>query len=366
MTKPQRLSKGDKIAIVSLSRGLLGMPFCKHELDIAIKRLKEFGLKPVIMPNALKDMDYIEKHPEARASDLKQAFMDDSIKAIITAIGGNDTYKTIPYLMEDKEFIEAVKNNPKIFTGFSDTTNNHLMLNKLGLSTFYGPCLLVDLAELDNEMLPYTKDYFEKFFLNDSSFEIKSSPVWYSDRESFGPEEIGKPREVHQEQHGFETLNGSGVITGKLYGGCLDSLYAIYTSERYGNENQIYTEYNILPTMDEWKEKILFIETSEERMHPDKLEEILKFFKSNKILESVRGIIVGKPIDEKYYEEYKEVYRKVFSDLDTPILFNVNFGHSVPRCIIPYDAEATIDYDNKRIFINSPIFENEKNNIKSK
>ena len=56
MNKPQKLNKGDKIAIVSLSRGLLGMPFCKHELDIAIRRLKEFGLEPVIMPNALKDM----------------------------------------------------------------------------------------------------------------------------------------------------------------------------------------------------------------------------------------------------------------------------------------------------------------------
>ena len=58
MIKPQGLNKGDKIAIVSLSRGLLGMPFCKHELDIAIRRLKEFGLEPVIMPNALKDMEY--------------------------------------------------------------------------------------------------------------------------------------------------------------------------------------------------------------------------------------------------------------------------------------------------------------------
>ena len=170
MKKPMNLNKGDKIAIVSLSRGLLGMPFCKHELDIAIKRLKEFGLIPVIMPNALKDIKYLEEHPESRANDLKQAFMDDSIKAIITAIGGIDTYKTIPYLMEDKEFIEAVKNNPKIFTGFSDTTNNHLMLNKLGLSTFYGPCLLVDIAELDNEMLPYTKEKKKKFFIPDSIY----------------------------------------------------------------------------------------------------------------------------------------------------------------------------------------------------
>ena len=182
MLKPQKLNKGDKVAIVSLSRGLLGMPFCKHELDIAIKRLEEFGLIPVIMPNALKDMDYLQNHPEARASDLKQAFMDDSIKGIICAIGGDDTYKTSPYLMEDEEFINAVQNYPKLFTGFSDTTNNHLMLNKLGLSTFYGPCLLVDLAELDKEMLPYTKQYFEKFFMNESNFEIASSPILYFDR----------------------------------------------------------------------------------------------------------------------------------------------------------------------------------------
>ena len=357
MIKPKKLNKGDKVAIVSLSRGLLGMPFCKHELDIGVKRLKEFELVPVIMPNALKDMEYIQNHPEARASDLKKAFMDKDIKAIICAIGGDDTYKIIPYLMEDNEFIEAVKNNPKIFTGFSDTTNNHLMLNKLGLVTFYGPCVLVDLAELDNEMLPYTKEYFEKFFKDESSYEIKSSPIWYYDRESYGVEEVGKPRKSQEELHGFELLNGKGKVSGKLYGGCLDSLYDIYTSERYGNENEIYSKYNILPTLEEWKEKILFIETSEEKMKPEKLEEILTYFKNNKILESVKGIIVGKPADEKYYDEYKEVYKKVFKDINTPALYNVNFGHSVPRTLIPYGVSATIDYDNKKIFVNEAIFE---------
>ena len=85
MIKPPVLKKGDKIAIVSLSDGLLGMPFCRHEEKIAIKRLKEFGLKPVIMPNAKKDIEYLKNHPEKRAQDLKQAFMDESIKAIITS-----------------------------------------------------------------------------------------------------------------------------------------------------------------------------------------------------------------------------------------------------------------------------------------
>ena len=360
MIKPQRLKKGDKIAIVSLSKGLLGMPFCKHELDIAIKRLKEFGLEPIIMPNALKDMNYIENHPEARASDLKKAFMDESIKAIITAIGGNDTYKTIPYLMEDEEFKEAVRNNPKIFTGFSDTTNNHLILNRLGLSTFYGPCLLVDIAELDNEMLPYTKEYFEKYFMDESGFEIKSSPVWYSDRKSYGPEEVGKPRESHQEVYGFETLNGCGKVAGKLYGGCIESIYDAFTGASFEDEPYVYEKYGIFPTEEEWKEKVLFLETSELTATPEEFEKMLMEFKKRNIFNFVNGLIVGKPMDEKYYNEYKEVYRKVFADIDTPVLFNVNFGHSVPRCIIPYDAEAIVDYDNKKIVINTSIFENDK------
>ena len=358
--KPKCLNKGDKIAIVSLSRGLLGMPFCKHELNIAIKRLRDFGLEPVIMPNALKDMDYLEAHPEARASDLKKAFMDDSIKGIITAIGGIDTYKTFEYLMEDEEFINAVKNHPKLFTGFSDTTNNHLMLNKLGLSTFYGPCLLVDIAELDNEMLPYTKEYFEKYFKNEDSFEITSSPIWYSDRASYGEEEIGKPRESHKELHGYEVLNGSGIITGKLYGGCIESIYDAFTGNTFPDEPAIYEKYHILPTDTEWKEKILFLETSELSPEPENLFKMLMEFKNRNIFNLVKGVIVGKPIDEKYYDEYKEIYKKVFSDLNTPVLFNVNFGHSVPRCIIPYDRETIVDYDNKKIIVNEPIFERVK------
>ena len=175
-------------------------------------------------------------------------------------------------------------------------------------------------------------------------------------RESFGEDQVGIPRIEKKETHGFETINGSGKVTGKLLGGCIESLYDIYTSERYGEENKVYQKYNLLPTLEEWKEKILFLETSEEKISPEKLEIILNYFKKEKILESIKGVIVGKPIDETYYEEYKEVYRKVFHNLDTPVLFNVNFGHSVPRTVLPYGVDATIDYDKKEIKVNEEIF----------
>ena len=126
-------------------------------------------------------------------------------------------------------------------------------------------------------------------------------------------------------------MNGKGTVSRKLYGGCLDSLYDIYTSERYGNENEIYTKYNVLPTLEEWKEKILFIETSEERMQPDKLEKVLNYFKDNKILETVKGVIVGKPIDEKYRiylnlkkeqkAEFIEKFAKICEDNNIPCNF---------------------------------------------
>ena len=185
MQYARKLRKGDKVAIVSLSSGMLGEEFCSHNIEIGVKRLKEYGLEPVFMPNALKGIEYLKAHPEARAKDLKDAFLDESIAGIICAIGGDDTYRLLPYLMEDDEFIKAVEKHPKLFTGFSDTTINHFMFYKLGLSTYYGPNFICDLGEIADEMLPYTKRAFEGYLEGNEFDEIVSSDIWYEEREDF-------------------------------------------------------------------------------------------------------------------------------------------------------------------------------------
>ena len=76
MIKPKPLVKGDKVAVVSISSGILGEDFAKHELDLGLNRIKEFGLVPIVMPNALRGIEYLKNHPEARAQDLKDAFYD--------------------------------------------------------------------------------------------------------------------------------------------------------------------------------------------------------------------------------------------------------------------------------------------------
>lgn len=343
MIKPGHLNKGDKVAIVSLSSGMLGEDFCSHNIEIGLKRLQEFGLEPVFMKNSLKGIEFLNMHPEKRAEDLKNAFFDNSIKGIICAIGGDDTYRLLPYLMEDGEFIRRVRETPKLFTGFSDTTINHLMFHRLGLQTFYGPSFITDLGEIANEMLPYTKDAFLSYFSDYSGRMIKASDKWYEEREDFSARAIGTERKVHTETHGYELLQGESEFEGELLGGCLESLYDILASNRCDDEKTVCEKYNIFPSKEEWKGKILFVETSEEKPSPDLVGKALLALRDRGVFEVINGIIVGKPQDEVYYEEYKLVYKEVVNNTRLPILYNVNFGHATPRTVLPYGAMVGVN-----------------------
>lgn len=348
MIIPQKLKSGDRVAIVSLSSGMLGEAFCRHNVEIGTKRLQDFGLEPVFMPNALKGIDYLKEHPEARASDLKQAFLDDSISGIICAIGGDDTYRLVPFLMEDRAFIEAVQSNPKIFTGFSDTTINHLMFYKLGLSTYYGPAFITDLAEISKEMLPYTKAAFEGYFEDRSGRKIVPSDLWYEERKDFSAAAVGTNRLAHKEK-GFELLQGSGVFEGELLGGCLESLYDILTSTRYPDQGEVCEKYGLFPNYEKWRGKILFVETSEEKPAPELFAKELLALKEQKIFDVIAGIIVGKPQDEVYYEEYKLILKEIIGNQNLPIVYNINFGHATPRTVLPYGARVRVNAEKQVI-----------------
>ena len=59
--------------------------------------------------------------------------------------------------------------------------------------------------------------------------------------------------------------------------------------------------------------------------------------------------IVGKPIDNLYAEEYKQILIEVIDDPNLPIVFNINIGHATPRAIIPFGVKANVDTDNQII-----------------
>ena len=338
MIKPQHLKKGDIVAIVSLSSGMLGEPWAIHKLDIAKIRLEnDFGLKVKVMPNALKGMAYLYDHPEARAQDLMDAFKDKEVKAIFTAIGGDDTIRLLPYIDFD-----VIKNNPKIFTGFSDTTVNHLMMRKAGLISYYGASVMNNWAEYI-KINDYTMDALKSIiFEPKEKYEIKSSAVYSLDPDKvyWKEENVNKPRKYYEEKIGYEILQGKGKVQGELIGGCADTfIYLIGTP--------------LWPSVDDFKNKILLLETSEENMSPDILKYILRNLQAQGVLNVINGIVVGKPAFSDYFEEYQETYKTVVGGEakcpNLPIIYNVNVGHAEPIGVFALGCKYEIDCDNKKI-----------------
>ncbi|MCR5318894.1 MAG: LD-carboxypeptidase [Treponema sp.] len=337
-----------KVAIISLSRGILGEPFISHELKIGLDRLKSYGLEVVTTESALKGVEYIKNNPQARAKDLLDALYDKSVDMILCAIGGDDTYKLLPYLFENDELKKAVKDNKKIFLGYSDTTWNHFMFNKVGFKTFYGQAFITDLCELEDEMLPYSKKYFEELINKKCISKIEASDVWYTERTDFGISQIGKKREAHKNQ-GFQLLQGSAVFSGEILGGCIESMYDMFDGSRYPDTVELCKKYNLFPAAKEWQGKILLLESSEEKTKPELYRKMVKALKEAGVFNSVSGVLVGKPFDEIYYNEYKSILLEEIDDKNLPLVYNVNVGHATPHCIIPLGVKCTVDMNEKCI-----------------
>ena len=333
------------VGIVSLSSGILGESRIRFETETGIRRLEEYGLNIKFMPHALMGLDYLKAHPEKRADDLLLAFHDPEIDMILCAIGGDDTYRLLPYLFDHDELANSVTD--KVFLGFSDTTINHLMLHKVGLTTFYGQAFLPDICELSSEMLPYTRKYFEELINTENISEICPSDIWYEERKSFGIDQAGKPLISHPNS-GFELLQGPPVFSGKILGGCIDSIYDMFNGDRYADMPVLCKKYHLFPDPEDWKGRILLLETSEEKPSPEKYRKALEYLKQTGVFEAVSGLLVGKPMDETYAQEYRLLLTKVIDRPDLPIVFNLNVGHSVPRCIIPFGINAFVDV-NKQV-----------------
>ena len=60
-------------------------------------------------------------------------------------------------------------------------------------------------------------------------------------------------------------------------------------------------------------------------------------------------MLVGKPMDETYYDDYPAILKEVVGDPSLPIVYNVNVGHAQPRCIVPFGVPAVVNATEQRI-----------------
>ena len=332
MIKPKRLRAGDHVAIVSLSWGGLGDEKYIHKYELARNRLHdEFGLIAEPMPHALAGSEFVASHPELRARDLNAAFLDDRYSAVFSAIGGDDTIRILPYIDFD-----ALRNNPKVFMGYSDTTINHFMLHKAGLVSFYGPSVMCEFGEYV-KMNDYTSSAVKSVLFGDTrGYEIEPSGYWAPEQVEWDENNLSVPNRYITDPRGYELISGDrgAVVRGKLLGGCI-----------YVFMMAVGTE--IWPGLDDWRGAILMLETSEDKPSPTFVRYALRNLAAMGILSVVSAIIVGKPQGEVYYDEYKQTLVDVVVNEEgltqLPILYNVNFGHAAPIGVFPLGVEIELD-----------------------
>jgi muramoyltetrapeptide carboxypeptidase LdcA involved in peptidoglycan recycling len=329
LLKPQALNTGDKVATISLSWGGAGELLQRYQKGK--QQLQDiFRLDVVETPHALKSADFIYKNPKARADDLMEAFLDPTIKAILSNIGGEDSIRTLPFID-----MEIIRNHPKIFLGFSDSTITHMACYKAGLTSFYGTSVLVGFAE-NGGMHPYQIDDIKRtlFSAKPVGQILPNQGGWTSERmEWFDPATENSKRKLDK-SNGWNFLQGKGKVEGQLIGGCIEVLEFLKGTEYWF-------------TKEDWNDAIFFIETSEDMLPPDYFRWMLRNYAAQGVFKQVKAVLMGRPYNNQYVAEYNAILLKVIRDEEglsgLPIVTEMDFGHTCPTFTIPFGVKAEVD-----------------------
>ena len=335
MIKPRALRPGDRVAAISLSSGWPSVyPGAYRD---GKRQLEEaFDVQVIESRHALADADWLAAHPDARMADLMEALRDPSIKGIISTIGGDDSIRTLPFLD-----LSVIRENPKIFLGYSDATVTHFAFLKAGVTSFYGPSIMAGFDE-NGGLLPYMADSVRQVLFGSCSNSAISpnKDGWTCASFDWGNEARNEKRRRLQPSTDWRCLQGTGRHRGHLVGGCLDVIDWLRGTP-------------IWPDQSVWRHSLVFLEISGDAPSALAVVRMLRALAATGALREARGILFGRPYgDEAKFEEYDGAVLQVLWEvkLDSlPLVTRMDFGHTDPKFIFPYGVEVEIDCEGQQI-----------------
>ena len=340
------LQPGDKVAIVSPSRGLPEIFPAPYELGL--RRIREdFGLVPVEYPTTRR----MDTSPAERAADLHEAFADPRIKMLIATIGGDDQITVLKHL--DAELIRA---NPKPFLGYSDNTNLLLYLHRLGVPAYHGGAVMVQFGR-PGRMHPDTEASLRAALFTGGPFELRPAAAWNDEHGDWAD-----PRSLEAEPplragEDWQWYGDQRVVTGRLWGGCLEILDWQLAASRWMGPVEEYGG-------------VLFAETSEEMPPAETVYRILRNMGERGLLRRFDAVLWSKPKawdftnrrtleDRAAYtaEQYAAVRRALVEYNPAALLVTgLDIGHGDPQLVLPLGAETRVDPTTHRITVTYPAF----------
>jgi len=295
--KPKKLLKGDVIGIISPASAVDD----EKLIQSGIKYLEGLGYRTKLGKNVGKVRGYLAGTDEERVEDIHQMFGDKSVKAIFCLRGGYGAFRLL-----DKINYKLLRNNPKIFVGFSEITALQMtFLHKANLITFAGPMLIPNFLK---EVSTYTEENFWRLITSTKKLGVVKLP----------------------ELDNLQSLN-LGIAAGRLIGGNL----AVFAS-------LLGTKY--LPVLNN---KILFLEDISEP--PYKIDRMLNQLRLSKVFNKIRGVILGsfsdciEPYSNKKTLTIDEVWSDYFRGIDCPVIHSFPHGHIKDLVTLPIGTRIKLN-----------------------
>lgn len=268
---PQPLKKGDKIAILAPAG-----PVDSAMVLEAADTLRAMGFEPEVYPTCYTRHGHFSAPDAERLADLRRAFTDPSVRAILCARGGYGAALLLDSLAD-----LPLRKDPKWVIGFSDISALHSLMASRGIASVH--------ASMAKQM-------------------------------ALGPDDANNRRLIDILQGDFPTytfpanpFNHLGTATGRLVGGNLAVIQAL-----------IATPYDIIRPG-----TILFIEDVSEPVY--KIERIIYQLRMSGAIKNLKGLIIGQFTDyaqDANHDTMEAMIATALADYpDLPVAFDVPVGH---------------------------------------
>jgi muramoyltetrapeptide carboxypeptidase LdcA involved in peptidoglycan recycling len=203
-------------------------------------------------------------------------------------------------------------------------------------------------------MSPLTAQSLRAALFTSGEYELKPAERWNDVNRDWADPATFDAEPETQPGNGWSWVNADRVVEGRSWGGCLEILGWLLMADR-----------EIARDLSEYDGGVLLLETSEEMPSGVEVFRTLRNMGERGLLQRFSALLMGRPKTwsferpnspeeaARYATEQREaVLRGVgMYAPNTPIVFDVDFGHTDPQLVIPYGGLVRVDGPARRITV---------------
>ena len=298
--RAEKLKKGDTIGVIAPSEPITEE--YKEYMKNSIQIFENMGFKIKLSKNIYKNTWGYSATPEEKASDINDMFADEEVKAIISAVGGDNSFNCLGLID-----YENIKKNPKIICGYSDATNYlEAIYTKTGLITYHH-LEMIDLGRKSKKNFELSQ--FKKTLIDGTMGEVDKNSQY--------------------------KILQKGCVEGIIVGGNVPSMVTLLNTEYFPDVT----------------DKILFLEVYASSTDFDLADRYIGLLKYHGVFDKIKGLWIGHYHGDTEDTKIEDIFMRHLKGYNFPILKCDDFGHDCEKVVIPIGAKVILDADNALVKI---------------